>query len=338
MSDFTATRSHLYVTGAIIFAEYHTDNETEIYTEHNAAFNATTGHLHTGATGDGPVLPGDSVDISAAGELTPIGSIIAHYDFNAAVAIDTNYWAYCDGSVVSNPDSVLNGLTLPDLSGRYLVGFGTDGGGDIDTAAWSTAAVGNASHQIDIAHTHTGPSHTHAGPSHTHTVTVNTHSHTFSATSASGGAGNTSYDGIHYHIMNTLGAHVHSTSSGTSGGWIESSSPGRYTNGSGYSYNGEHNHTSSTATSHRHTVANHTHTVSGTTSSTVATASTSASGSASTGASGTASTGASGTAATGASGTAATGASGTAATGSGLSATQSIQPRSIAVRYIMRLQ
>jgi hypothetical protein len=51
--------------------------------------------------------------------------------------------------------------TLPDLSGRYLVGFGTDGGGDVDTAAWATAAVGNASHQINISHTHTGPSHNH---------------------------------------------------------------------------------------------------------------------------------------------------------------------------------
>ncbi|MBP9786071.1 MAG: hypothetical protein KBC72_00565 [Acinetobacter sp.] len=33
---------------------------------HNAAFNGTTGHGHTGATGDGPILSGASISITAA--------------------------------------------------------------------------------------------------------------------------------------------------------------------------------------------------------------------------------------------------------------------------------
>ena len=91
----------------------------------------------------------------------PIGSIIPFDDFDGAVTFDSNYYAYMDGAVLSDALSPLNGETLRDLSGRYLVGFGTDGGEDIDSVAWSAGPVGNAGHQIDIAHTHTGPSHTH---------------------------------------------------------------------------------------------------------------------------------------------------------------------------------
>lgn len=109
------------------------------------------------------------------GGLTPIGSIIPFYDYNGVLTFDTDYWAYCDGSVVS-----INGTnyTLPDLSGRYIVGFGTPGGGNIDTATWETTAVGNTAHKININHYHTVNSHNHsiaghstsAGTSHTHGV------------------------------------------------------------------------------------------------------------------------------------------------------------------------
>lgn len=105
--------------------------------------------------------------VSVLGSLVPIGTIIPFYDFSAALTFDTDNWVYCDGSTATVGGS---SRTLPDLSGRYLVGFGTpNGGGDIDTATWATAAVGNTSHtSASIAHTHTGPSHTHTGPSHTH--------------------------------------------------------------------------------------------------------------------------------------------------------------------------
>lgn len=106
--------------------------------------------------------------------MPPIGSIIPFYDFAAALTFNSSYWAYCDGS-----GATIAGIgvqTLPDLSNRYLVGFGTEGGGDIDTAVWATAAVGQASHtSASIAHSHTVNNHTHAGTSdgtdlsHTHT-------------------------------------------------------------------------------------------------------------------------------------------------------------------------
>lgn len=100
----------------------------------------------------------------------PIGSIIPFYDFNGAATFDTDYWDYCRGQVIANPSSPLNGQTMPDLSGRYLVGFGTDGSGTLHNAAWAATAVGNAGHTVNLQHSHTVSSHFHTGPSHSHTV------------------------------------------------------------------------------------------------------------------------------------------------------------------------
>lgn len=84
----------------------------------------------------------------------PVGTIVAHYDFNAAVNVGTN-WVYCDGTVINDATSVLNGETLPDLSNRYLVGFGTEGNADIESDTWNVDPVGVAGHTINVAHTHT---------------------------------------------------------------------------------------------------------------------------------------------------------------------------------------
>lgn len=56
MTDFTAVRPHIYVSGAVILAANHNENENGIYNPFNASINGTTGHTHSGATGDGPVL------------------------------------------------------------------------------------------------------------------------------------------------------------------------------------------------------------------------------------------------------------------------------------------
>jgi hypothetical protein len=123
----------------------------------------------TGTTITATTLKIGSDDVSKM--LVPIGTIIPFYDFDDALTFDTAYWAYCDGS--SATIAGIGAQTLPDLSNRYLVGFGTEGGGDIDTAAWATAAVGNASHQVSLSHTHAAG--TYAGPNHTHTMGDHTH-------------------------------------------------------------------------------------------------------------------------------------------------------------------
>ena len=57
MPDFTATRSFLYVAGNVISPTQNTTNETGIYNPHNLAFNGSSGHGHSGSTGDGPRIP-----------------------------------------------------------------------------------------------------------------------------------------------------------------------------------------------------------------------------------------------------------------------------------------
>lgn len=82
----------------------------------------------------------------------PVGTIFAFYDFNGALTFNTNRFAYCNGQIKNV--GIIGPQTLPDLSNRYLVGFGTEGGADVGAAAWATAAVGNANHQIDLSHNH----------------------------------------------------------------------------------------------------------------------------------------------------------------------------------------
>lgn len=98
-------------------------------------------------------------------KIYPVGTVLPFYDFNAAVSFDANIWAYCNGATVSDSASPLNGLTLPNLSGRYIVGFGTEGGTDIGSATWNSTVVG--SNLKDLSHTHSTSNHTH-GYAHTH--------------------------------------------------------------------------------------------------------------------------------------------------------------------------
>lgn len=102
-----------------------------------------------------------STETINSGQIIPIGSIIPFYDFNGSLTFDSAYWVYCDGSITTVGGE---SRTLPDLSNRYLVGFGTEGGGDIDTATWSSSPVGEASHQVDLSHIHVVPGHKHQIP------------------------------------------------------------------------------------------------------------------------------------------------------------------------------
>ncbi|MGD9600088.1 MAG: hypothetical protein AB7P94_17370 [Steroidobacteraceae bacterium] len=127
----------------------------------------------------GGYYPTDNVEAAlqdiASGTVTvagaiPIGGIIPFYDFNGLLTFNTTTYKYCNGASVTVGS--IGSQTLPDLSNRYLVGFGTEGGGDNGSAAWSTTPVGNASHKINILHYHTVASHSHtisADGSHNHT-------------------------------------------------------------------------------------------------------------------------------------------------------------------------
>lgn len=267
-----------------------------------------------------------------AGSLPPVGSIIPHYDFAGTVTIDTAYWVYCDGSVISNGSSPINGLTLPDLSGRYLVGFGTDGGGDIDTAIWGTGAVGNAAHQVNLQHSHTVNAHSHdlanhvhAGGSHTHNIASHNHdmqNHTHSVGPHTHGPGTLQFQIGDYTngLTETLSFF---DSSGTS---IIVASSGNTPGGAGAVY--ESNNTQPSFSMWTTTAGATGTSGSGSGSTDVPSTNTTSSVSLVTDPSGTGNTGVPVPNLSGSTST---------ATDNQLSTTQSIQPRSIRVRYIMRI-
>ena len=88
--------------------------------------------IYTTPSLDGDTLPNLATPLETqitnllaliAQQLVPIGSIIPHYDFDATVLPGT-YWKYCDGNTISDGDSPLDGLTLPDLSAMLLPRIG----------------------------------------------------------------------------------------------------------------------------------------------------------------------------------------------------------------------
>jgi hypothetical protein len=314
---------------------------------------ADAGSFYTGTTVEAALQ-------EAGAALVPVGSIIPFYDLGAVCTFTAANWEYCDGSVVTSATSPIVGQTKPDLSNRYLVGFGTEGGTDIDTAAWATAAVGNANHQIDLAHTHTGPSHTHTvtatgtsdaegtgatgsggtgatggsgtltsnnESSHTHggsvsgtTINGDSHTHSVSGIYAEIGADSTPgsicfissgtsvtmdrrvyWDATYSYTTGNSDSTLCANIDGTLGS--ESTHEHEFSDSFTTSSNSGHSHTIATHThtgpSHTHTGPSHTHTFT--------------------------------------SGSATSSASGTGATGSAGSATTDIQPRSVRVRFIMRV-
>jgi len=62
--------------------------------------------------------------------VAPIGSIVAWAKTLTGVPALIDGWVECDGSVLSDADSPLNGQTIPDLNGdnRFLRGETTSGG------------------------------------------------------------------------------------------------------------------------------------------------------------------------------------------------------------------
>lgn len=101
-----------------------------------------------------------------------VGDIKAHHTFNGTAPIGHG-WMLCDGRVVSEANyntehgagtwatyigsSPIDSLNLPDLTGKFLVGAAS-------TTQDGTVAItytGNASNQVNLQHTHTGPAHVH---------------------------------------------------------------------------------------------------------------------------------------------------------------------------------
>lgn len=282
----------------------------------NASNKTGTGRI---VLQDGPTLNNPILNNPTSPSLVPVGSIIPFYDFNGALTFNTSYWAYCNGQTITVSGIGLQ--TLPDLSGRYLVGFGTDGGGDIGSATWATAAVGNAGHIINIQHSHTVNSHTHTVAAHYHATTPHSHtvnSHTHAGPSHSHTAGTLTFNTLQF--QNSLGTRT--VWAGYGGSVVNTFTMETASSGTGIptfmkasQYTGAPFVDNGTITTWGGTGS--TDTASGTTGASAPNTNTAAPDTSSVGLT----------------------TDGTApGTNSQLSTTQSIQPRSIRVRYIMRIQ
>lgn len=138
----------------------------------------SAGNVATAVTMSGDAtISNTGVVTVAGGGIVPIGTILPFYDYNYTLTFDNTKYAYCDGSIVNFTG--IGPQTTPDLSGRYLIGFGTPGGNDMNTCpgpgCWATAAVGNAASTINILHSHTVNNHTHDLANHTHDLSNHTH-------------------------------------------------------------------------------------------------------------------------------------------------------------------
>jgi len=118
-----------------------------------------------GATGGTINVDNDTLEQTGAGLIqaaekirVPIGGIINWCKSFTGVPTIPDGFLECDGSVINDADSPLNGETLPDLNGdnRFLRGNSTSGG-----------TGGSATHSLITAempaHTHTYPRGTGAG-------------------------------------------------------------------------------------------------------------------------------------------------------------------------------
>ena len=101
------------------------------------------------------------------GQAVPVGAILAWAKNLTGVPALPAGFAECDGSVISDGDSPMDGQTLPDLNGsEFLRGNTTSGG----TGGGTTGA--------GSAHTHTTSGTSAAGSAHTHTQDGSVSSHT----------------------------------------------------------------------------------------------------------------------------------------------------------------
>jgi hypothetical protein len=157
-------------------------------------------------------------DLSAsqiAAASPPVGAVLPYFGDPADLPAS---WKVCDGSVVSDPESPLDGVTLPDMRDSFARGE-TDAARDIPVLG------ANAGGTDDVpAHTHTSQS---AG-AHSHSFSVPNHRHPYDDRGyvQSGGSWQapntpyTAYAGAHSGTTGSAGSHSHGVNAdgGSTGG------------------------------------------------------------------------------------------------------------------------
>ena len=86
-------------------------------------------------------------------EAVPIGAVLAWFKTLSGVPSISDGYVQCDGQVLNDSDSPLNGETIPNLNGgdRFLRGNSTSGGtggGTTSTASGNTNTTGDHFHTL----------------------------------------------------------------------------------------------------------------------------------------------------------------------------------------------
>ena len=148
MGNFIATRVHIYVAGAVILAANHNDNEDEIFDKHNDAFNATTGHGHTGATGDGPKLTSSGINLASNFAWTGNHSFTTGtFTLNNGGALAGTFTGTptFNGNVVFSANPNFSGApTLSNFTNANHDHLDADDGGALDAAAITSGTFADA--------------------------------------------------------------------------------------------------------------------------------------------------------------------------------------------------
>ena len=201
----------------------------------------------TAVDGPGSGLDADTVDgqelsavISSLADTTvPVGSVLMYFGLPSSLPAN---WRLCDGSVVVDPESVLNGIALPDLRNRFprgesdgtanipAVGVSTGGSSDTPAHTHPINSVGSHSHSVSI------PSHVHSTPSTGSVLSggSNPGGHSYSVRDDNQGWGSSTHLSVSGGSSSQEGQHRHSSggSTGSAGGFSTSTtSSGSHTHG-----------------------------------------------------------------------------------------------------------
>ena len=157
---------------------------------------------------------------SAVGGTIPIGGIIIWTGSSIPEG-----WALCDGN------NAPNGVSTPDLQDRFIKGAGSVA---VGTSGGSTKTGSHAITEAQMpSHNHSGPSHVHSGPSHTHTQQGSFGANT-------GGAGSHNH-GISGSVCTASARHSAGTVGSNNRDFVETMT--------GYSNEGNHQHSVTTTIS-----------------------------------------------------------------------------------------
>lgn len=158
MGDFTITIPFTFAPNTVIFSAQVNSNFDEVSGQHNAAFNGTTGHGHSGSVGDGPLIPTSGLETPIDSDLIDFaGNTIAPGTVAPTVLLDASgsdlilpsgAVVATDGAISNNTNNVEVYNSVTSRADQYLREDGittkTFNGGDI------SLGTGNDGSFVDV--------------------------------------------------------------------------------------------------------------------------------------------------------------------------------------------